>query len=641
MNDHNKSKPGVTIILVVIIFLCALFCRLWFLKVFMPYHWEGFAFYPVDALASKVSASRILAGAYDSPPVRPPFTEYSLALIRYLLGTSNKTLKLVYAVIGSLIPVLCFFLARRIFDNIPYKERGGSEADRVCIPSHGHTPKSPLDRGDFFNRDLAAVLAGGLCSLSFGLLVNISSVNSELWYILQTLSLMLLWLWMEQGLTWFKVVLLGALVSLMLLTRGEAILWFLFLAALLLMKRDRPLEARLGIVGIYFAVVCILLTPWTYRNYKYFHALNQQRGKKVFPEFVPITIYGPLNFAKANSPFFLPYFDRRTHGSNMSPSDNRYDMDDPYIQQLLLYGYRIGLRHIFEHPIRTVAVNIRKLYCSFQVYTYGFAPYNIPFGLRGFYRSADIFVAESRWGLWVLWGLTNLGCLVWAAVKHRQRFILPLFLLIETIITVVLFFGYVRLGLILLPITLLCVAYAASRILAIISPRALQPYLAVMAAVMFLLISAAGYLFDSNRIAIRYQSEFFNQAHNLFETRQYRQAFEQYKAGFDKMAKARAYIYNPIEISTVHSRMGECAVNIGLYEQAEKYLLQAIELDSINGLAHLRLGELYYKHLNQPDKALWYLNEHIRLYPNHPYNSHVRRMIVDILTREESGTVVP
>jgi hypothetical protein len=259
----------------------------------------------------------------------------------------------------------------------------------------------------------------------------------------------------------------GLLLGLSALTRAEAllvgaVLWGVGVVGSVVVYR-RQLKSWSFLAPWAAAAVAfvLVLTPWTLRNAQRMSDINYQwRGRlsEPLPTFVPITAYGPLNFAFANNDLSDGSFSRRLLPS--SGEERVLDLSDPEHLHLFLHGYSVGLEYIRGHPGDFLKLVLRKWGIFFEAWKLGWTQWNLPGGLNGLRRPVDLFVPHSHAGVLLQLPLAILGLL--ALLRRpggpRRWCALVLLLTLLGMMTTALFFGYVRQGALLLPFWMTLVA---------------------------------------------------------------------------------------------------------------------------------------------------------------------------------------
>ena len=323
---------------------------------------------------------------------------------------------------------------------------------------------------------------------------------------------------------------LGCLLGLLCLTRAEGMLVALLLlligagSAVFALRRGAPAMGSLGPWIAVAVAMIVVIAPWTIRNAARLHEVNTGLAGQLahpLPEFVPITAYGPLNFALANNELAKGTFSRDILTSQAQSAT--LDIRDPQHLELFLHGYEIGWRFIREHPGRFAHLVLTRWGLFFDSLRLGWTQWNLPGGLDGVRRPVDLFVPDSAAGLWINVALIvcGLALLLRRALGKDDggsSILAKRWLALVSLVTVCgmaatgLFFGYARLGVLLLPIwftlAAITIAAIARAIPAHVSFSRLRIpiVLAGMVAVLFL-IEAWGATGDRNYRATGTQAE--------------------------------------------------------------------------------------------------------------------------------------
>lgn len=235
----------------------------------------------------------------------------------------------------------------------------------------------------------------------------------------------------------------------------------------------------------------LVIAPWTIRNAVRLHEVNVGLSGQLshpLPEFVPITAYGPLNFALANNELAKGTFSRDILTSQAQSAS--LDIRDPQHLEFFLNGYEIGWRFIREHPGQFLKLVLARWGLFFDSLRLGWTQWNLPGGLVGVRRPVDLFVPESSAGLWtnaflMLGGLVILLRRVFSNRNEdsssssisgssvaARRWLLVVFLVTGCgMVTTGLFFGYARLGVLLLPIWFTLIATLLVAVVSRVSGR--------------------------------------------------------------------------------------------------------------------------------------------------------------------------
>lgn len=187
-------------------------------------------------------------------------------------------------------------------------------------------------------------LAGPVCllgPLAFGELLLSSAANSEAPYRLLLATLLLL------GTRW--PLLGGALHAAAALTRAEHLLAMAVggVAAALARPRLRRWIAWTALGCAALLVPYLLSARADLRDYNRRHA---SQLAEPLPEWVPISFYGPLNFALAQREEGI-HFSRQTLPPG-SAAEAELDPTVPEHLELIVHGYRVGWSEIAARPLR-------------------------------------------------------------------------------------------------------------------------------------------------------------------------------------------------------------------------------------------------------------------------------------------------
>jgi hypothetical protein len=185
------------------------------------------------------------------------------------------------------------------------------------------------------------------------------------------------------------------------------------------------------------------------------------------PDAIPpplVAIYGPLNFFLANSPeadgaFSRKALDRRPPlrgGASRYPPGlvdgiTLLALDYPPHLQALNHGYALGMQELAADPLAGARRLLRKLAFGWQGAAATFGSAALPLGTAGERRSVDLTTpvgaAATAWRALLL-ALAAFGA--WRL--RRERALLPWAIwLLGKAITLLLFFGYARLGALMIP----------------------------------------------------------------------------------------------------------------------------------------------------------------------------------------------
>lgn len=414
--------------------------RIFFLRSNRDWSWPYTIFYEGDSETFYRYARSLLAGRlYDNGiPFHPPGFAWLLAGIHTLVGAGAVedrvpyfAVKVVTALIGSLPVGLLYLLVK------PYLGRTIALAASLLALYHFGLyvlAVAPLTEGTY------------LALLFLSLLVWSRKLDHPL---------------SAPGATpggWKSALALGILLGALALTRAEGVLiaGILVGTGLVGWLRRRREEGFAGLRpwALVAAGWILAVSPWTVRNAIRLSEMNERLAGQLaepLPTFVPLTIYGPLNLALANNPQANGTFSREFLASRAhSPV---LDLTDREHLEFILHGDRIARKWIFENPGDFARLVLRKWALFFSAWKLGWTQWNVPAGLTGTRWPVDVFLPNSPAALALSLPFTALGLLYGLAMSGAPRrwAVLVLLLTAAGLITTGLFFGYARLGLLVLP----------------------------------------------------------------------------------------------------------------------------------------------------------------------------------------------
>ena len=426
--------------------------RIFFLLSNRDRDWPFTIFYQGDAQTFFLHARALLAGElYDEGiPFHPPGFPYLLSWLHSFFGAGAETatvphrsIKIMLALIASFAVGLLFLLAK------PYVGRLAAALASLLVTYHfGHYVISiaPVGEGVYVTLLLAALL---LWSRRFDHALAAPSGEAESRGPSHRL---------RDGL------LLGVLTGALTLLRAESILIVLLLVSIGLwrwgseawrirVEGGRPTFERLApwlLVGVGAVLV---IAPWTWRNYRALSDFNQRMAGQLeenLPTFVPVTIYGPINLALANQASadgsFSPEALTGDGGASLDLTRGKH-------LEWLLHGDRIAWDWISQHPGDFASLVIAKWRLSAQVFSLGFLQENWPAGLDGIRRPVDLFVPDERASGWWWLPLLAVGAvLAWRRRESRRYLFVTALVTLCWLAVTALFYGYVRLALLYLPL---------------------------------------------------------------------------------------------------------------------------------------------------------------------------------------------
>lgn len=518
------------------LFLAAAVTRLLFWQATPDRGWPWSGYYKGDApLWLDYARALQLGQPFElGLPIHPPGTAWLVALLWNGEPSGIAWLRLAWLLLGALVPPLVFLAIERSFGM------------RV------------------------ALVAGGFCAISTGLLMLSTTINSETPYLI----LVVLSLWFVRDLferpRLMRVAAWSALNAVACLVRVDHLLFFLlallFFAIVWARRGGRTALSPVLLSLLFFALPLIpwhlsawsairrfnevprqlspmeeraissveqgLQIPWTagaqrrhdelpafvrrtasafvlatvyYRGGREVHAEDFAILKEAFgyipralQRFPFVSLYGPLNFALANNSRATGGFDRSlleeppllTGGAETYPAFLVQGLPPAqltffYPPHLLLFndGYSIGWQWIAQHPRDFGNLAARKAAIFWSGAAHGLTGYGFPIGVSGTRRAVDFVVPDAA-PLPIAWRLALLlSALAGAVTARRAPDLWPWLLFLASKLAVsVLFFGYARLGAVVIPVIALLIALAFQRRLARIPANVLTAVLVVVLA---------------------------------------------------------------------------------------------------------------------------------------------------------------
>ena len=283
---------------------------------------------------------------------------------------------------------------------------------------------------------------------------------------------------------------LGGLAGFATLVRAEFALCAVLVAAWLWFSDDNRRRRRTALFVAGVIVTLLPTTIWHWQNIDAFNRTREGRMPGALPRFAPVTSYGAFNFANANH-------ERAEGGFNwdlpaMAPSDDeavrlleggQLDLSRPPVYHAYVDGYRMGVAWLLSNPGPAIALLGRKLAITLSVFDYGYLLDNVPVPVAGTRRPVDQIDLGTSWLGLAHVVLAAYG--LWLAARNRRTLVLIL-PVITLMVSTLLFFGYVRLGVAYLPVIWVLQALAVARLLRAIpvgprwQPRAERAALALV-----------------------------------------------------------------------------------------------------------------------------------------------------------------
>ncbi len=224
-----------------------------------------------------------------------------------------------------------------------------------------------------------------LLPLGFGELLLSSVANSEAPY--RLLVFVLLYLGLRGG--WWPLA-GGLLHGLATLARAEhlAVLALVVVAAAVTPRHRR--FAALTALGAF-----LLVAPYTVANAFDIAAYNEAHAKTLpepLPTLVPVSFYGPLNFALATTEDDI-YFSRRKLPVT-GDGEAILDPNHPRHNEYIVHGYRIAFGEMAARPGRFLSRSFQKALHSLQAFAFGWTWRDWPKGDVWTRRPVDMASSE-------------------------------------------------------------------------------------------------------------------------------------------------------------------------------------------------------------------------------------------------------
>lgn len=423
-----------------ILFLLALAERLAFLIGSRDRSWPFSIFYEGDAEAFYNYAQALIAGRpYDNGiPFHPPLFPAVLSILHRLVGTPvpNELLRGLLAAGSALVPPAVYLLFR-----------------------------GAVGRG-------AALAAALLAAFSFGLdILGVSATSEGLTTALTLAMIGCAGIMPSPGRrTILLAALLGILTGLTGLTRAEGLAVGLIILAVWIGPSLRRSPRAFAPAAVAWLLgLSITLAPSTIRNAESLSDWNARNAQTIgarLPTFVPITAYGPLNFALANNAQATGGFQRSLLTSRSKEAV--LDLADPQHRHYFLHGTREGLRWITGNPGDFLSLAGRKLDIMTRALDLGWLPWDLPLGRSGIRRPVDMFAPDPGGLRIVQLLLLAIGIALMIRARATRTLLLVAAPIAGATLAGLLFFGYVRLGATVLPFVFVLEGIAIARIAAFI-----------------------------------------------------------------------------------------------------------------------------------------------------------------------------
>lgn len=405
------------------VFVFAFLIRLVFLHSNLDRDWPFSIFYYGDAAHFHEYAVDLIEGRlYDNGiPYHPPMYAWLLSLVYRIQGiptASGYACKLWMAALNAATVALAFAWLRSMM-----RARWGW-------------------------------LAAAWLSMSFGWLVFSSTFNNEALYAF-LLTATAATCWRNRNLLpWKAAPLLGICMAGGALTRAEHLGLWPFLLLYFWSCRDRKTPARDHLLrwGASIAVSALLILPWSIRNFRTIGEYNRETAQlEPISPVASVTAYGPVNFALANNGLADGGF--RPDLLTRIGAQGKINLQDPQQRHYFIHGYAEGSRWITAHPNAAARLAARKLDRLLDGLRLGFGVSDEPAGLTGVRPPVDLFLPDRALLKWPLTLLLAAGM----ALSLFPRYIeyrLCTWIVIHRLLITLLFFGYARAMVVMLPVVL-------------------------------------------------------------------------------------------------------------------------------------------------------------------------------------------
>jgi len=269
-----------------------------------------------------------------------------------------------------------------------------------------------------------------LLPLNFGELLLSSAVTNEAVYRLLLAVLLLLGTRLP--------LLAGVVHALATLTRAE----HLFLGlALLAIGLARPAWRRTALATAVPALLLVAAhTLWTARGIADYNRRHAAELAEPLPTLVPVSIYGPLNFALAQSGPDV-HFSRAA----LPPLPGGETTLEPRFaphNRFLLHGYSIGVERIVRRPLRFLARTGEKLWHSGKAAAFGWTALDLPKTRLWTRQPVDMGSAEAP--IYHGFALLLIAAGAWRLRRERLFLAVGGGLLAYRLLVNVVFFPYLR-----------------------------------------------------------------------------------------------------------------------------------------------------------------------------------------------------
>jgi 4-amino-4-deoxy-L-arabinose transferase-like glycosyltransferase len=205
-----------------------------------------------------------------------------------------------------------------------------------------------------WNMRQAALISAGVTAVYPGLVIYSALLQTETLYIVFFLLALLAASRAAKAPAGLTMITLGIVGGLAALTRAVFAGFFPLLLLLILWERRHAWRSSLAPLVLALVVFCLVLAPWTARNYAVHHAV------------IPISSGGGNSLLTGNNPFatgtwrtaegFDLWYEARAREMGVEDVDRL-----PEVQKSTLSG-KIALDYIFSHPLEVARLLVKKSY---------------------------------------------------------------------------------------------------------------------------------------------------------------------------------------------------------------------------------------------------------------------------------------
>jgi len=357
--------------------------------------------------------------------------------------------------------------------------------------------------GAILLNELTGMITSVLWASSFGKIMMSGSLNNESLYLFLVSFIIYILVRKNMNLDFKGCILFGLLSGLAMLTRSEYQLFFIIILSLYFIKKKkftRPYRNS----SIIILVALTVIAPWMLRNYFSISKINEKYGYGL-NKFVPITSYGALNFATANNEDADGGFSRNILEAD-DYKDKDFSFDNPQHLFYFKNGYEEGLKFLKSNPGKGLKLFWKKIVIVSDALSFGYLTFDFPSGINGFRRYIDVFSPEDKLSYLLHIILLSIGLALIILEKKFGFKFLPVYAAIfTTMVANILFFGYVRLGLTILPYILLFISYPLSLIIESLKDMfsLSKPQSAILLSTVLIMLLVTSFIISSNSATLK------------------------------------------------------------------------------------------------------------------------------------------